>query len=210
MVHLRATPANGPVHDSPMSADLAQVFIEGDQGNEFRDTSFPLLAKESMRKQQGPSHSLLRHFPTVQLRPSSTRRRFVPGADECGVCGGEGIPEGEYCNDTLGPMWRLDIRLGRMRGCGVCVDHRSATTGALDESTCLLACGGVAVVDACGVCGGRVLCVQTMRLATTMPLHCSLTAHAPTPTIAASAEATTTAKNAQILMKMGRVTWTKM
>ena len=54
--------------------------------------------------------------------------------DECGVCGGDGIPSGDCdCNGSV------DL------GCGC---------GQAGPSGCDNECGSTAVVDECGVCGG--------------------------------------------------------
>lgn len=80
------------------------------------------------------------------------------GIDECGVCGGNGIPEGECdcegnvldCTGTCGGNAVVDE-------CGVC-NGNGIPIGECDcdgnIEDCEGECNGNAVIDECGVCGG--------------------------------------------------------
>ena len=144
-----------------------QVFIEGDQGNEFRDT-LPLCSGDG--ECGGCTDETASNYDAEALYDDGSCSfdslgctdesacNFDASAsiddgsclvlDECGVCGGEGIPEGECdCDGNV-----LDE-------CGVCGGNGYA--GCTDVASCTydpLAClddGSCLYLDVCGVCGGN-------------------------------------------------------
>ena len=76
--------------------------------------------------------------------------------DECGVCAGGGIPEGECdcdgntydCNGDCGGSALIDY-------CGICMGScEEGLPDSCDELDCFGQCYGDASVDDCGICGG--------------------------------------------------------
>ena len=144
-----------------------QIFVEGDQGDEFRDT-LPLCSGDG--ECGGCSDETAINYDAEALYDDGscsfdslgctdeTACNFDASAsmddgsclvlDECGVCGGEGISEGECdCDGNV-----LD-------DCGVCGGNGYA--GCTDVASCTydpLAClddGSCLYLDVCGVCGGN-------------------------------------------------------
>ena len=143
-----------------------QIFVEGDQGDEFR-ANLPLCSGDG--ECGGCTDETASNYDAEALYDDGSCSfdslgctdesacNFDASAsmddgsclvlDECGVCGGEGIPEGECdCDGNV-----LDE-------CGVCGGNGYA--GCTDVASCTydpLAClddGSCLYLDVCGVCGG--------------------------------------------------------